>query len=81
MSFETAREAVANSRQRGDTERPDFGFSLTILGGFLTDKGNSEADTCLRDGGAISENYCNRPLVGGRFCATSRSPFYRQEIH
>jgi len=53
-ALETARAAVTSSRQRGDAERPDFGFSLTILGGFLTDKGDYvEADNYLREGETI----------------------------
>jgi serine/threonine-protein kinase len=53
-ALQTAREAVTEARQRGESDRPDFGFSLTILGGFLTDKGSfAEADTALREGEAI----------------------------
>jgi eukaryotic-like serine/threonine-protein kinase len=53
-ALQTAREAVAEARQRGETDRPDFGFSLTVLGGFLTDKGDFvEADTALHEGESI----------------------------
>jgi hypothetical protein len=45
---------VAEARQRGETDRPDFGFSLTVLGGFLTDKGDfGDADAALREGESI----------------------------
>jgi serine/threonine-protein kinase len=53
-ALQTAREAVTEARQRGETDRPDFGFSLTVLGGFLTDKGDfAEAHATLREGEAI----------------------------
>jgi serine/threonine protein kinase len=53
-ALQTAREAVSEARQRGEADRPDFGFSLTVLGGFLTDKGDFvEADAALREGEAI----------------------------
>jgi eukaryotic-like serine/threonine-protein kinase len=53
-ALQTAREAVTEARQRGEADRPDFGFSLTVHGGFLTDKGDfAEADAALREGEAI----------------------------
>jgi serine/threonine protein kinase/Tfp pilus assembly protein PilF len=53
-ALQTAREAVTEARQQGDADRPDFGFSLTVLGGFLTDKGDvAEAEAVLREGEAI----------------------------
>jgi eukaryotic-like serine/threonine-protein kinase len=53
-ALQTAREAVREARQQGESDRPDFGFSLTVLGGFLTDKGDfAEADATLREGEAI----------------------------
>lgn len=53
-ALQTSREAVAEYRQRGEIDTPDFGFTLTILGGFLTEKGDyTEADANLRDAEAI----------------------------
>ena len=33
--MQTARQAVADDRKAGHADTPGFGFSLTILGGFL----------------------------------------------
>jgi eukaryotic-like serine/threonine-protein kinase len=53
-ALQTAREAVAEYRQRGETDTPNFGFTLTVLGGFLTEKGDyAAADADLRDAEAI----------------------------
>jgi len=53
-ALQTAREAVAEYRQTGRTDVPDFGFSLTILGGFLTERGDyAEADSILREAETI----------------------------
>ena len=53
-ALQMAREAVADYRQRGETSIPDFGFALTILGGFLTEERNFvEADAALREAEAI----------------------------
>jgi serine/threonine-protein kinase len=53
-ALQTAREAVAEYRQRGQIDTPDFGFTLTILGGFLTEKGDfSEANISLREAETI----------------------------
>jgi len=50
-ALETARAAVAEARAAGQADAPNFGFSLTIFGGFLTDKGDfAEADAILREG-------------------------------
>ncbi|MDQ6808335.1 MAG: serine/threonine-protein kinase [Verrucomicrobiota bacterium] len=47
-ALQTSQEAVAEYRQRGQMDTPDFGFALTILGGFLTEKGAfAEADENL----------------------------------
>jgi serine/threonine protein kinase len=47
-ALKTAREAVDEYRHTGRTDTPDFGFALTVLGGFLTDKANfAEADASL----------------------------------
>jgi hypothetical protein len=49
-ALQTAREAVSEYRQTGRTNTPDFGFALTILGGFLTDKADfAEADRSLTE--------------------------------
>jgi len=53
-ALETARQAVAEYRQRGETNTPNFGFTLTVLGGFLTEKGAyAEADANLNEAEAI----------------------------
>ncbi|MDX6694383.1 MAG: eukaryotic-like serine/threonine-protein kinase [Blastocatellia bacterium] len=53
-ALQTAREAVAEERQRGRIGTPNFGFSLTILGGFLADKGYfADADSNLREAETI----------------------------
>jgi eukaryotic-like serine/threonine-protein kinase len=53
-ALQTAREAVKEARQQGESDRPDFGFSLTVLGGFLTDQGDlAEAEAVLKEGEAI----------------------------
>jgi serine/threonine-protein kinase len=47
-ALETSREAVAEYRQTGRTDMADFGFVLTVYGGFLTDRGDfAEADESL----------------------------------
>ena len=54
QALETAREAVTEQRRAGQTNTPDFGFALTILGGFLTDKGAFvEADATLGEADAL----------------------------
>lgn len=53
-ALQTARDAVEEFRQNGQTNLPDFGFSLTVLGGFLCDNGDFvEADTSLREAESI----------------------------
>lgn len=53
-ALQTAREAVTEARQSGRGGTPDFGFSLTVLGGFQIDKGDyAEADVSLREAEAI----------------------------
>jgi tetratricopeptide (TPR) repeat protein len=53
-ALQTAREGVADYRRAGRTDAPDYGFSLTILGGFLTDRGDyAEADAALGEAEAV----------------------------
>ncbi len=42
-AVETAREAVAEQAARGETNSPTYGFNLTVLAGFLTEKGELAA--------------------------------------
>ena len=59
-ALQTAREAVAEYRQREETDTPNFGFTLTVLGGFLTEKGDyAEADTNLGEAEAIQRKFLN----------------------
>lgn len=44
----TSRAAVEEYQARGETAAPDYGFTLTIFGGFLSDAGaHAEADDAL----------------------------------
>src|SRR4029077_9182653 len=53
-ALETAHEAVTEYRQRGEVDTPNFGFTLTVLGGFLTEKGDyAAADANLHEAEAI----------------------------
>jgi len=53
-ALRTAQEAVAEARQAGQADTPGFGFSLTVLGGLLTDNRHfAEADAALREAEAI----------------------------
>ncbi|HSS22424.1 MAG TPA: serine/threonine-protein kinase [Pyrinomonadaceae bacterium] len=53
-ALQTSRDAVEEFRRNGETELPDFGFSLTVLGGFLSDTGdNVGADIALKNGESI----------------------------
>jgi serine/threonine-protein kinase len=59
-ALQTTREAVAEYRQREETDTPNFSFTLTVLGGFLTEKGDyAEADTNLREAEAIQRKFLN----------------------
>ena len=53
-ALRTAQEAILEDRQTGQADTPGFGFSLTVLGGFLTDNRQfAEADAALREAEAI----------------------------
>jgi tetratricopeptide (TPR) repeat protein len=53
-ALRTAEEAISEDRQTGQVDTPGFGFSLTVLGGFLTDNRQfAEADAALREAEAI----------------------------
>ena len=53
-ALETSRDAVAEYQQRGQVDTPDYGFALTVLGGFLAEKGDlAEADQDLAEAEAI----------------------------
>ncbi len=53
-ALQTAREAVEDYRGRGETDSPNYGFSLTVLGGFLAEKGDfKEADAHLKEAETI----------------------------
>jgi eukaryotic-like serine/threonine-protein kinase len=53
-ALQTARETVATYIQSGRTDTADFAFSLTILGGLLTEQGDfAGANTNLAQGEAI----------------------------
>ncbi len=57
-AVQTAYQAVAEYRQRGDLTNPSYGFALTILGGFLTEKGDYvEADNDLREAETLYRKY------------------------
>lgn len=50
----TSQEAVEEFRTRGETDSPNYGFALTINGGFLTEKGKfTEADAALAEAESI----------------------------
>jgi tetratricopeptide (TPR) repeat protein len=52
--LQTAQEAVVEGRQTGQADTSGFGFSLTVLGGLLTDNRHvTEADVALREAEAI----------------------------
>jgi tetratricopeptide (TPR) repeat protein len=47
-ALQTARDAVTEYRQREEIDSANFGFALTVLGGFLVEKGEyAEADANL----------------------------------
>jgi serine/threonine protein kinase len=53
-ALQTAQEAISEDRQTGRAGTPGFGFSLTVLGGFLTENRQfAEADAALREADTI----------------------------
>jgi eukaryotic-like serine/threonine-protein kinase len=53
-ALQTAQDAISEDRQTGQADTPGFGFSLTVLGGFLTDNRQfAEADAALSEAEAI----------------------------
>ncbi|PZR73075.1 MAG: hypothetical protein DLM52_11785, partial [Chthoniobacterales bacterium] len=57
-ALQTAREAIAAAQRAGHTDTPGFGFSLTVLGGFLTDQRSfNEADAALSQAENIFRRY------------------------
>lgn len=57
-ALDTARQAVDEFRARGETDSPNYGFSLTIYGGFLTEKGVfDDADKSLLEAETIFRKY------------------------
>ena len=59
-ALQLAREAVQEYRQRGETDTPNFSFTLNVLGGFLTEKGDyTKADKTLREAEVIQRKFLN----------------------
>lgn len=57
-ALRTALEAVGEGRRAGLADTPGFGFSLTVLGGLLTDDNQlPEADKVLAEGEAIFRRF------------------------
>ncbi len=79
-ALQTAYEAVAEYRQRGDSNNPNYGFALTILGGFLVDKGNfAEADADLHEAETIFRDFLTTPgLWGGDNLRNQAISLYKQ---
>ncbi len=57
-AIETARQAVEEYNERNETDSPSYGFSLNVLGGFLTEKGEyAKADEDLKTAEIIFRKY------------------------
>jgi hypothetical protein len=80
-ALQTARDAVAETRQRQGSDSPILGFSLTILGGFLSDKANfAEADTALHEAETIFRKQQQPSSLGlGDDLRNQAISFYRQD--
>ncbi|MFL6254688.1 MAG: protein kinase domain-containing protein [Pyrinomonadaceae bacterium] len=80
-ALQTARAGVADYRRAARTDTPDYGFSLTILGGFLTDAGEyAEADAALEEAEAVlRRRQSSSSLWLGDNLRNQAISFYRQE--
>ncbi|MBK8465910.1 MAG: protein kinase [Chloracidobacterium sp.] len=57
-ALETARQAIEEYHLRNETDSPSYGFSLNVLGGFLTENGEyAEADEDLKKAETIFQKY------------------------
>ncbi len=57
-ALQTAREAVEEFQNRGEIDSPNYSFSLTVYGGFLSEKGEfAEADKVLREAEIILRKF------------------------
>jgi serine/threonine-protein kinase len=76
----TSREAVNESREMNRTDTPDFGFVLTVFGGFLTDTGDfAAADASLKEAETIlRERQSPTSLWLGDNLRNQAISFYRQ---
>ena len=78
-ALQVARDAVAEYRQHGETESLDLAMPLTILGGFLTEKGNyAEADSNLLEAETILRQFQPSSLWVGDNLRNQAISFYRQ---
>jgi tetratricopeptide (TPR) repeat protein len=57
-ALEESRKAVDEAISIGATDEPNYGFALTVLGGFLTEAGRyDEADAALRQGESVIRKF------------------------
>jgi eukaryotic-like serine/threonine-protein kinase len=80
-AVQTAAEAVAESRRKGIASTPDFGFVLTIYGGFLTEAGRyAEADSALMEADRIFRQLLSpTSLWSGDNVRNQAALFYNQD--
>jgi tetratricopeptide (TPR) repeat protein len=80
-AVQTAQEAVSESRREGIASTPDFGFVLTIYGGFLTEEGRyAEADSALTNAERIFRQLISpRSLWIGDNVRNQAALLYQQE--
>ncbi len=80
-ALQTAREAVAESRRAGIATTPDFGFILTIYGGFLTEAERyDEADSALTEASRIFRQLISpKSLWTGDNLRNQAALLYREE--